>query len=469
MVIDVYFFLTCLIGGILGTITGVIPGVGAAIVVSLFLPILLLIPYENSIILAMSILYGSQYGGSISAALLNIAGQPICSIAMPYSYRLTQLGRARDVLFTCAYSSLIGGIIGTIFVYMIGSMIGEWDPDTDIILYIVLISSVMIIGSSDNWRSVRNNFLVFSVGGLASLVDVYGNYTGDAIVSSGISIVVLSICVFGISESLYQLIKSSDSIYNSEDRSSNFSKPRMKGLWKSLFFPSIRGSLFGIFAFIPGISWVSTCFASLETEKKISNNKLNIIASVESCNNTDSQVSFIPFLLFGIPLSAISIMMEYMLEYSNVDINRSISMTNNGLFETIILSFLVTNVILFILNGKLASMWIWFISFNPVLIYTTILLICFITLNNSIDYQYELIVSSILIGTTILFRMHGIQMIQSFVAFIIVPKIFNLSTGYYIRRYADIQTTLYDLKYVIMVITLFVIYKIIILNKKETK
>ena len=109
----------CFTGVLLGTLIGVLPGMGPVATISILLPITFKMPPIGAIIMLAGIYYGAQYGGSTTSILLNIPGEATSVITCLDGYKMAQQGRAGPALGIAAMGSFIAGtcaLIGMTFV-----------------------------------------------------------------------------------------------------------------------------------------------------------------------------------------------------------------------------------------------------------------------------------------------------------------------------------------------------------------
>ena len=97
----------CLIGCILGTLIGVLPGLGPIATIAMLLPATYALPPVAALIMLAGIYYGSQYGGSTTAILLNIPGETSSVVTAIDGYQMARNGRAGVALFTAGMGSLV--------------------------------------------------------------------------------------------------------------------------------------------------------------------------------------------------------------------------------------------------------------------------------------------------------------------------------------------------------------------------
>ncbi|MCE8471561.1 tripartite tricarboxylate transporter permease, partial [Rhodovulum sulfidophilum] len=102
----------CVLGVVLGTFVGVLPGIGAMAAISLLLPITYYITPEAALIMLAGVYYGAQYGGSVASILMRLPGTPQSAVTSLDGYPLAREGRAGVALFTAMASSFAGSLIG---------------------------------------------------------------------------------------------------------------------------------------------------------------------------------------------------------------------------------------------------------------------------------------------------------------------------------------------------------------------
>ena len=109
--------LYCVIGVVLGTFIGVLPGIGAMAAISLLLPITYYITPESALIMLAGVYYGSQYGGAVASILLRLPGTPQSAVTTLDGYPMAQQGRAGVALFASMMSSFVGSILSIVFFF----------------------------------------------------------------------------------------------------------------------------------------------------------------------------------------------------------------------------------------------------------------------------------------------------------------------------------------------------------------
>src|SRR5690606_18655163 len=105
--------LYCFAGALLGTLVGVLPGLGPMATIAMLLPITFTLPPVTALVMLAGIYYGAQYGGSITAILINLPGESSTVITALDGYRMAQQGRAGAALAIAAIGSFCAGTLAT--------------------------------------------------------------------------------------------------------------------------------------------------------------------------------------------------------------------------------------------------------------------------------------------------------------------------------------------------------------------
>ena len=195
-----------------------------------------------------------------------------------------------------------------------------------------------------------------------------------------VDMTLLSICLFGLSDVIIKYIKPNDNKLNfvyKEQIDTNILE------LKTIILSSIRGGLIGLLALFPGLGHTVLASIAYSFEQLISKNKeefgkgsIKGVASIESCNNSASQNSFISLFILGVPTGAISAMAIDLINKNNYNIHGNIL----HFFPNILISIIVINCILFIFNYPMATIWAKLLLINKTVINIIILLLCLTSL-----------------------------------------------------------------------------------------
>ncbi len=307
--------LMMFLGVIAGYIIGVIPGLGPTMGMALSLGIVFRIPPEEGLALLIGILMASLCSGGITACLANIPGTAAAAATCLDGYPLTQQGKGRDAAGLTYMSSIIGGILATVFIFIIQPFItgialkfGDWE------VFLFCLFGLMICGSLSGDVPIKG-WIAAAVGVFFALVGADGVQSvirfnfGLTSLLSGFDMVVAMIGLFGLGEVFYILIKKEEVEEVASEQ--GFPKVRLDILVKNKI-NILRSTLAGLWVgFIPGVGESAACWFSYDLAKRGSKNKESFgkgnpegIIAAETADNASSLGALIPALALGVPGSA---------------------------------------------------------------------------------------------------------------------------------------------------------------------
>ncbi|WP_416797709.1 tripartite tricarboxylate transporter permease [Ciceribacter azotifigens] len=389
-----------LIGTILGTAVGVLPGLGPSATVSLLLPVTVMLDQTSAIILLSGIYYGSQYGGSITSVLMRVPGEAASLTTCFDGYPMARQGRAGAALGISAFGSFIAGISATLAIAIVGPAFtsvalafGPVEKTSIVLLGLVLAASIGEGPRIRAWAMVALGLLLSTVG--VDLISGEERFTFNiSYLRDGFNIAVLAMGLFGVSEML--MMAERRDAFEAEPTPSY----RLRDLlptrmdWKDSTGPIARGTVLGFFlGLLPGGGALVAGFGSYLLEKKLSRTPerfgkgaIEGVAGPESANNAAAQASFIPMLCLGIPANAVIGIIMGALLMQNVVPGPQILVEHPQLFWGIVASMLVGNAMLIVLNVPLIRVFVLLLKIPQTLMAPLIVLFCVIgafSMNNS--------------------------------------------------------------------------------------
>jgi len=390
--------LYCFIGVTIGTIVGVLPGIGPVSAISLLLPATLAITPVNAIIMLSGIYYGAMYGCSTTSILLNIPGEAASVITCLDGYQMARKGRAGPALGISAFGSYIAGTVAVVCMMLVAPELAEialsFGPPEYFSLILCGLAMVTFLAKGGMMKAL----LMAAVGlflGCVGMDIITGTprFTLDIPeLSDGIGLVPLMMGLFGVAEVLRNLEESMErNIF--ETKIQNI-LPTLKD-WGESIFPIIRGSIIGFFiGLLPGGGGILATFTSYATEKKISDHPekfgegvIEGVAGPESANNAASTATFIPLLTLGIPPNATMAIMFGALIIHGLQPGPLLMKEHPQMFWGLIASMYVGNTLLLALNLPLIGIWVKLLKVPYPILFPLILVFCLIgtyTMNNSI-------------------------------------------------------------------------------------
>ena len=359
-----------LIGCILGTAVGILPGLGPAATISLLLPAMYgMGSPATALIFLAGIFYGAMYGGSTTSILLKLPGEAASVVSCIDGYEMAKRGRAGAALAIAAIGSFIAGTVGVMGLTFFGPPIAQFaikfsSPEYFALILLGLMLAVFLTGSSP----LRGCIMLFcgillAQVGIDPMTGIYRFTYGSIDLMNGFDFVTIAMGMFGLSEILLTLEEKieSDLVTTSVGKLWFSAKE-----WAQAKWAIVRGSLIGFFAgVIPGGGAVISSLVSYSVERKLSKNPEEFghgavagLAGPESANNAASSASFIPLLTLGIPCNASIAMIYAALLIQGITPGPLLLEQHPDVFWGVVASMYVGNVILVILNLPLVNIWV---------------------------------------------------------------------------------------------------------------
>ncbi len=377
----------CFLGALIGTLIGVLPGLGPTATVALLLPITFYLPPVGALIMLAGIFYGAQYGGSTTAILVKLPGESSSVMTCLDGNAMARQGRGGVALATAALSSLFAGCATTLVIALAGpplaGMALAFGPSEYVALMLVgLIGAVTLAHGS-----VVKAVAMILVGLLLSMVGTDVNsgqmrFTFDIPqLYDGLDFVPLAMGLFGLA----------DIIINLEETEGRGIDPSpVHRLWPSLqdfkdaWPAAVRGTALGaLLGILPGGGATLSAFSSYALEKKVARDPSSFgkgaiqgVAGPEAANNAGAQASFIPMLSLGIPSNAVMALMVGAMMIHGITPGPQIMTKQPDLFWGMIASMLVGNVMLVVLNLPLIGLWVRLLRVPYAYLFPAILVFC---------------------------------------------------------------------------------------------
>lgn len=388
----------CLSGVFIGTLIGVLPGIGPQGAIALLLPLSLKVSPAGSIIMLAGIYYGSQYGGSTTSILVNIPGEPTSIVTTLDGYQMARQGRAGPALGIAAWGSFIAGTVSVVALMIVAAPLARLALKFGPPEYFSLICTAFVLLAYLARGSTLKAFMMALVGVLIGtvgldLVTGLPRFTlGIDNLIGGVEVIPMLMGFFGIAEILENIEEnlSVREIYQA----------RVKNLWPSLKdwaeakWAIVRGSLLGLFLGIfPGAGPLLSSFLSYAVEKRFSKHPerfgkgaIEGVAGPEAANNAAAGATLIPMLSLGIPPNITMAMLFAALMIHGVQPGPLILKEHADVFWGLVASMYVGNVLLLLLNLPLIGLWVQLLKVPYKVLFPLILLFCVIgtfSINNS--------------------------------------------------------------------------------------
>ncbi|MFM8928628.1 MAG: tripartite tricarboxylate transporter permease [Betaproteobacteria bacterium] len=389
-----------LFGSILGTLIGVLPGLGPVATIAMLLPSIYTLDAIPALIMLAGIYYGAQYGGSTTAILINVPGESSSVVTALDGYKMARKGRAGPALAAAGLGSFFAGCIGTVIIAAFAPPLTElafkFGPAEYFSLMVLGLIGAVVLASGSLIKAIAMIILGLLLGQInTDVISGVPRYSFDvAELTDGIGFVGIAMGVFGFGEIISNLGRP-------EEEREVFTR-EVKGLlptaqdFKDAFPAVLRGTTLGsILGVLPGGGALLSSFAAYTLEKKMplkphetpfGEGNIRGVAGPESANNAGAQTSFIPMLTLGIPPNAVMALMVGAMTIKGIQPGPQVMTSNPELFWGLIASMWVGNFMLIILNLPLIGIWIRLLTVPYRLLYPAILVFCCIglyTLNNN--------------------------------------------------------------------------------------
>lgn len=361
--------LFCFLGVLVGTLIGVLPGLGPIGTMSILLPVTYGVSPVTAVIMLAGIYYGAQYGGSTTSILVGVPGEASSVVTALDGHQMALKGRAGPALGIAAFGSFTAGTLSIIGLMALApplaSIALRFGPPE----YFSLMILGLVILTYLAQKSMVKALMMAAVGVVVGTVGL-DNMTGmprftfdrpDLL--DGIDIAPLAMGLFGISEILLNVertVKKGVVVSQVKNLLPN------KKDWSQAFFPMMRGSITGFFlGILPGGGATLSTFVSYSAEKRISKTPEEFgkgsiagVAAPEAANNAAAQSSFIPLLTLGVPGNSVMAILLGALMVHGISPGPLMIQQHPDLFWGVVSSMYVGNVLLLLLNLPLIGIWI---------------------------------------------------------------------------------------------------------------
>jgi putative tricarboxylic transport membrane protein len=359
----------CFVGVLIGTLIGVLPGLGPVGAMAILLPITYGISPVTAIVMLAGIYYGAQYGGSTTSILVGIPGEASSVVTALDGHQMALQGRAGPALGIAAFSSFIAGTAAIVGLMLMAGPLVKFALKFGPAEYFSLMVLGLIILTYLAQKSMIKALLMASFGvvlGLIGLDSITGmpRFTADMPeLLDGIGIAPLAMGLFGVSEILLNIerqIKRSVVVKRVKNLLPNLQD------WKDSAAPMVRGTAIGyLVGILPGGGTVLSSFLSYGVEKRLSKEPEKFgkgaiagVAGPEASNNAAAQAGFIPLLSLGIPASAVMGILLGALMIHGIQPGPLLMRNEPELFWGVIASMYIGNIMLLILNLPMIGLWV---------------------------------------------------------------------------------------------------------------
>ncbi len=428
--------LYVLLGSLIGTVIGVLPGLGPTASIALLLPATIGMDMVSALIFLAGIYYGAMYGGSTTSILVNIPGEAASVVTCLDGYQMARQGRAGPALGMSAFGSFIGGTIGVLAVMLISPFLAEaalkFGPPE---MFALLFFAFTCIGGLTG-KSRARGLLMACVGLLLGSVgtdDIHGVdrfVFGTLYLRDGIALVPLAMGLFGMGEILYN-------VERRESTGAVVGTPKdllpTRKDWRDSRWPILRGSLVGFgIGILPGGMPAVASLLSYAVEKRVAKEPDRLgrgaiegVAGPETANNAATAGGFVPLLTLGIPTNSVLALMLAALMLHGVTPGPLLLFKWPDVFWGVIASMYIGNVMLLVLNLPMIGLFVQLLKVPYSILSPLIIMFVLLgayALNNSVTD----VLATILFGLVgYLMKRYGLEPAPLVLAFVLGPMLEN--------------------------------------------
>jgi len=398
--------LYCLIGVTVGTLIGVLPGIGPLGTIAILMPITYGISPVGALIMLAGIYYGAQYGGSTTAILVNLPGETSAVMTCIDGYQMARQGRAGPALAIAAIGSFFAGTVGTLLIALAGPPFADIalkfaSPEYFSLMLMGLVAAA-VLAQGDMVKSLAMVVfgLLLGIVGTDVNTGVQRFTFGISDLSDGIGFIVVAVGVFAIGEIINNLSEAGERVVFTAE---------VKNLWptkedfRRSIGPILRGTGLGaFFGVLPGTGPAIASFASYMVEKKLAadpsrfgRGAIEGVAAPESANNADAQCKFIPMLTLGLPASGVMALMLGAMTIQGIQPGPQVMTQRPELFWGLIASMWIGNLMLVVLNLPMIGLWVKLLQVPYRLLFPAIMAFSAIGIYSVNNSSYEIYLTAL--------------------------------------------------------------------------
>jgi len=386
-------------GTVLGTLIGVLPGLGPVATIAMLLPSIYALDATPALIMLAGIYYGAQYGGSTTAILINVPGESSSVVTAIDGYQMARRGRAGAALAAAGLGSFFAGCVGTIIIAAFAPPLTElafkFGSAEYFSLMVLGLVGAVVLASGSLLKAIAMIVLGLLLGQInTDVITGTSRFSFDIPeLTDGIGFVVIAMGVFGFGEIIANLGQPAEQreVFTKEVKGLWPTREDFKDAWPSVLRGTALGSILGV---LPGGGALLASFAAYTLEKKINRNPrvpfgkgaIQGVAGPESANNAGAQTSFIPMLTLGIPPNPVMALMVGAMTIKGIQPGPQVMTSNPELFWGLIASMWIGNLMLIVLNLPLIGIWIKLLTVPYRFLFPAIVVFCCVgtySLNNN--------------------------------------------------------------------------------------
>ena len=390
--------LACFVGVLIGTVVGVLPGIGPIGAMALLIPSTFALSPATALIMLAGIYYGAMYGGSTTSILVNVPGEAASVVTTLDGYQMARRGRAGAALTVAAMGSFVAGSLGVVGIVLSASWLADQALRFGPPEYFALSAMGLAILSRLSGGAVLMSLLMVGLGlalgtvGMEPISGVRRFTFGVLQLAQGIELVPVIMGLYGVAE---VIVLAEEGL-----RKADLARVRLRELfptreeWGRSAMPIARGSVVGFVAgLVPGPAAVLSTFVSYALERRVSktperfgHGAIEGVAGPEAANNGATAGAMVPLLSLGIPFAPATAILLGALVIHGVQPGPLLMVQRPEVFWGVVASMYIGNLFLLVLNVPLVGVFVSILRLPQHVLSTLVLLLCLVgaySLNNS--------------------------------------------------------------------------------------
>ncbi len=421
------------LGVLIGTLTGILPGIGPITAIALLIPLSYGMEPMSGLIMLTGIYYGSMYGGSTTAILIKTPGEVASIVTTLDGYEMAKQGKAGRALSAAAIGSFIAGTLSTLGLMLLAPILAKSAYYFGSAEYFLLIVLAMSMVSSLTTGSPLKAYISTLFGLAIAMVGIdlqtsVPRFTfGIPNLLDGIDFVLIAIALFAIPEAIENMARKGSSPKLDMQKIQG-SQWMTREDWKRSVGPFGRGSVLGfLIGVLPGIGPSLASFLSYGMEKKLSKHPeefgkgaIEGVAGPEAANNAGVGGALVPLFTLGIPGSATTALLMFIFMMYGLQPGPGMFDSNPTLLWAIIASMYIGNVMLLILNLPLVGVFASLLKLPAIPLFVGVIALSVLGVYGINFNQFDLV---------LLFIFGMIGYVMSRFGFLLAPAVMALVLG----------------------------------------
>lgn len=422
-------------GAVIGTGLGVLPGLGPTVLLSLLLAPSTQIPTLDGLTLLIATYFGTQYGASLSAVLINVPAEPVAMVIAGDGYALARRGRAGPVIVTAAGAAFTGAVIGLVGLVLFQSLVtkivfrlGPVEITTFAVLAFVLLSRIMASKLSLALLAIGLGLLLGSIGP-DPITGIPRLSFNSSLLDQGVTLIPVILGLVGLAEVFERVARGSGDTTRRLGVNIESLRPTWEDVRRSQLAAARSGVLGFIMGLIPGPALTVASFAAFRLERwvgsrngrELGKGEIEGVAGPKAADDAAVSASLAALLTLGIPFTPVTGVLFAGFLLHGVTPGPLLIQDDPALFAELVLMMLIANIALLLLNVPLARVWVLLLRIRPSVLSSVIIALILIGAYSLRNSAFDMLVA---VGAGVLgliLRKFGVPPIMVVLALILGP------------------------------------------------